>query len=259
MSEQSKVRYEATDGVATVTLHNPARKNAFDGPMLREVAAALDRAQGDDDVRVVVLTGAGDAFCAGGDVSEMGNATDPTARKTMLFEVVHAVPRALMRMDKPTIAMVNGIAVGAGLDMALACDLRFAADDARLVEGYIDVGLAAGDGGAYFLPRLVGTALAMELLFSGRPVRGEEAQRIGLVNRVVPREELAEHTYAFARQLAAKPPYALRMMKRLVRQSRELDFDSAMELSSSQVAILQCGQEHRDAVQAFRDRMAARR
>jgi enoyl-CoA hydratase/carnithine racemase len=259
MTEQSKVRYDVADGIATVTLDNPRAKNAFDPPMLRDVAAALDRAQADDGVRVVVMTGAGDAFCAGGDVKEMGTATDPTARKTMLFEVVHLVPRALVRMDKPTIAMVNGVAIGAGLDMALACDLRFASSTARMAEGYIDVGLAAGDGGAYFLPRLVGTATALELLLSGRTVSGEDAQRIGMVNRIVEPDQLAEQTYEFARTLAAKPPHALRMMKRLVRQSRDLDFDSAMELASSQVAILQCGEEHREAVQAFRDRMAARR
>lgn len=247
------VLYDVEEGVATITLNRPDKKNAFDQQMLEGAAAAFERAGADDQVRVVVLTGAGDAFCAGGDVSRMGSA-DAVGQKRTMHEGVHLVPRAIRAVDKPVVARINGAAIGAGLDMALFCDLRIAAEDAVLSEGYINVGLVAGDGGAYLLPRLIGLTRAMELLLTGRRFSGAEAFDLGLVNRAVPAAALDEATAELVTELARKPPQALRVMKRLIQQSLDAQLETAMELAASQVAILASGDEHRDAVAAFRQR-----
>lgn len=248
------VLYEVSERVCTITMNAPERRNAFDLDMLHGLSDAFDRAAADTDVNVIVFTGAGDAFCAGGDVKDMGSELDPNVRKEVFTTAIHLVPKAMRRVDKPIIAMLNGPAVGAGFDMALWADVRVASESAKLSEGYVNVGLAAGDGGAYLLPRLIGIGRALEILMTGRPLTGAEAADLGVVNRAVPREELERETYALAGELASKPPNALRMMKRLVYQSVEASFDTALELASSQVAILMCGDEHRSAVEAFRNR-----
>lgn len=248
------VLYEVSDGICTITMNAPERRNAFDDDMLHGLAASFDRAGADPDVGVVVFTGAGDSFCAGGDVKEMGSEHDPNVRKAAFTDAIHQVPKAMRRLDKPIIAMMNGAAVGAGFDMALWSDLRIASESAKFSEGYINVGLAAGDGGAYLLPRLIGMGRALELLMTGRVITGREAADLGLVNRAVPRDELEAEAYALAAELASKPRNAMRMMKRLVYQSADASADTAMEVASSQVAILMCGEEHRNAVEEFRNR-----
>ena len=250
-----KVCYEVSAGIGTITMNAPENRNAFDDKMLGSLSAAFERAQLDPEVAVVVFTGAGRAFSAGGDISTMGADTDPVARKADFTDNVHRLPRAIERLDKPTIAMINGTAVGAGLDMALLCDLRIAAETARLSEGYIGIGLVPGVGGAYLLPRLVGLTRAIELLFTGRAVTGSEAAEMGLVTRAVPAGDLDRETYALAAELAAKPPFALRTMKRLIYQSLDTQFATALELASSQVSILMSGAEHKAEVAALRKRL----
>ena len=163
--------------------------------MIDDWAAALDRAQNDRGVRCVLLTGAGEHFCAGVDLDELA-AVEPTplARKRLFTEHIHRVMFAVERLDRPYVAAMRGYAVGAGLDMALMCDLRFAGRSARLCEGYVRVGLVPGDGGCYLLPRLVGLAKALELMFTGDIVDADEAHRIGLVNRVYDDDELLDRT-----------------------------------------------------------------
>jgi enoyl-CoA hydratase/carnithine racemase len=253
-SQEEKVRYDVADGIATITMDAPARRNALDGEMLAALPVAFDRAGLDESVAVVVFTGAGEAFCAGGDLRGMGGTVDPVERKAEFTDVVHRAARAIERVDKPVIAMINGAAIGAGLDLALMCDLRIAVDTARLAESYITIGLVPGNGGAFLLPRLVGLPRALELLFTGRPILGREAAELGLVNRAVPADELATQTYALAAELAGKPRTAMRMLKRLVYESLQAPFPVAMELAASQVAILQCGEEHRDALAAVATR-----
>jgi enoyl-CoA hydratase/carnithine racemase len=249
MSEE--LLYEVADGVATITLNRPQRLNAFTLGMIGRWADALGEAQADASVHAIVVTGAGRAFCSGGDLSTLGRAeTTGLEHKAFIWENIHRIPLALERVDKPVIAMLNGAATGAGLDMALMCDLRFAADDARFAESYVKVGLVPGDGGAYFLPRLVGLDRALEMLWTGDFVDAREAERIGLVTRVVPAAQLREFTYAFARRIVEGPPIAIRMTKRAVYQCLRTDLRTSLDLISSHIGLAMQSEDHREGVQA---------
>ena len=248
------ILYEVAGGVATITLNNPEKKNAFSPEMLDACQAAFLRAQADDAARVIVLTGAGEAFCAGGDVSNMGRPITPVERKTHLWERMQGVPRIIERIDKPIIGMINGDAVGGGMDVAMMCDMRIASAKARFSEGYVRLGLVPGDGGAYYLPRLIGIAKALELLLTGDFVDAAEAERLGIVNRTVPHEQLADETYELAKRIASRPPLAVRMTKRLTYQSLRTDLSTALDLASSHVVVVQQSADHKEAVEAFRER-----
>ncbi|CDR13155.1 enoyl-CoA hydratase/isomerase family protein [Streptomyces iranensis] len=254
MPEITDVGIQREGGVTILEMRNPGKKNAFDQHLLDTLTAELIRAGQDDAVRAVILTGEGDAFCAGGDVSAMGGDTDATGHLRYLTEHIHTVARALMDCPKPTIAMINGPAVGAGLDIALACDLRVAARSAVLREGYIRVGLSAGDGGAWLLPRIVGRGRALELLLTARGVSADEAERIGLVTLTVPDASLRERTLALARRLQEMPPNAVTSMKRLVNDCAEASFSTGLSLSAQSVAVLQSSHEHAQALQHARAR-----
>src|SRR5262245_476381 len=255
----SDLLYEVKDRIATITLTRPAKLNAFTGPMIEAWAGALAEAQRDDAVNVVVVTGAGRAFCAGGDVGRMGQgAPTPLEHKNQLWENIHRVPRTLEAMDKPVIAMVNGLAVGAGMGMCLMCDVRVASDEARFSTGYVKVGLVPGDGDTYFLPRLVGAAKALELLWTADFVEAAEALRLGIVNRVVPAGELATATYGLARQIADGPQIPIRMIKRLVYQSLRLDLRTHLDLVSSHMAVVRQTIDHAEGVAAFKEKRSPR-
>jgi enoyl-CoA hydratase/carnithine racemase len=251
--------YEVKDRIATITLNRPDKLNAFTGPMIDAWARALAEAQADEQVHVVVVTGAGRAFCAGGDVARMGEG-QPTAleHKNMLWEHIHRIPKTLEAMDKPVIAMVNGLAVGAGMGMCLMCDVRIASDEARFSTGYVRVGLVPGDGDTYFLPRLVGPAKALELLWTADFIDAAEALRLGIVNRVVPAADLREATWAFARQVADGPQIPIRMIKRLVYQSLRLDLRTHLDLVSSHMAIVRQTADHAEGVAAFKEKRPPR-
>jgi 2-(1,2-epoxy-1,2-dihydrophenyl)acetyl-CoA isomerase len=250
-----ELEYAVANRVATITLNRPDKLNAFTRPMLAAWADALAEAQRDDAVNVVVLTGAGRAFCAGGDVGRMGEAKPGALElKNELWEQVHRIPRALEAMDKPVLAMVNGLAVGAGMGMCLMCDVRVASDQARFATGYVGVGLVPGDGDTYFLPRLVGPAKALELFWTGDFVDAAEALRLGIVNRVVPAAELATVTYDLARRIADGPQIAVRMIKRLVYQSARLDLRTHLDLVSSHMSITRQSADHAEGVAAFKEK-----
>ena len=251
--------YDVNDRIATITLNRPDKLNAFTGPMITAWAEALAEAQRDPAVNAVVVTGAGRAFCAGGDVGRMGEG-QPTAleHKDQLWEHIHRIPKTLETVDKPVIAMVNGLAVGAGMGMCLMCDLRVASDAARFSTGYVGVGLVPGDGDTYFLPRLVGSAKALELFWTGDFVDAAEALRLGIVNRVVASAELRPATEALARRIADGPQVAIRMMKRLVYQSARLDLRTHLDLVSSHMAIVRQTADHAEGVAAFREKRPPR-
>jgi enoyl-CoA hydratase/carnithine racemase len=253
----SELLYEVKDRIATITLNRPDKMNAFTGPMIERWAGSLQEAQRDPDVNVVVVTGAGKAFCSGGDVGRMrdGEPT-PLDNKNGLWERIHNVPRTLEAMDKPVIAMVNGVAVGAGMGMSLMCDMRIASDAARFSTGYVRVGLVPGDGDTYFLPRLIGTARALELLWTADFIEAPQALELGIVNRVVPAAKLAEETYALARRIADGPQIPIRMIKRLVYQSMRLDLRTHLDLVSSHMAVVRDTADHKEGVQAFKDKRA---
>jgi enoyl-CoA hydratase/carnithine racemase len=253
----SELLYEVKDRIATITLNRPDKMNAFTGPMIERWAGSLQEAQRDPDVNVVVVTGAGKAFCSGGDVGRMrdGEPT-PLDNKNGLWERIHNVPKTLEAMDKPVIAMVNGVAVGAGMGMSLMCDMRIASDAARFSTGYVRVGLVPGDGDTYFLPRLIGTARALELLWTADFIEAPQALELGIVNRVVPAAKLAEETYALARRIADGPQIPIRMIKRLVYQSMRLDLRTHLDLVSSHMAVVRDTADHKEGVQAFKDKRA---
>jgi enoyl-CoA hydratase/carnithine racemase len=256
----ANLEYTVENGIGTILLNRPEKKNAFTVEMVDRWAEVLVGARADDSVGAIVVTGAGDAFCAGGDFGGISPDAEeepgPYERKAFLTDHVHRVAYALEDLDKPVIAAVNGVAVGAGLDFALMCDMRFMARSARVSEGYIKVGLVPGDGGAYFLPRLVGTAKALELLLTGDLVDAEEALRIGMVNRVYDDEELMPRTYEFAEMLAAGPPRITRMIKRAVYQSMGSDLRTSLDMISSHMAVVQSMPESHEAFNAFREKRA---
>ena len=240
---------ERRGDVLELTLHRPEALNAFTVDMHRALADAL-RDAADPAIRAVILTGAGRAFCGGQDLEE-ATAPDSKGPGHRLGTYLNPNLLALRALDKPVIAAVNGAAVGAGMDMSLMCDMRFAARSARFSEGYVRVGLVPGDGGAYFLPRLVGTAKALELLLTGDFVDAGEAHRVGIVNRVYEDEELAEETRRFAERLAAGPPLVTRMIKRTVYQSVRSDLRTSLDLVSSHMAIAQSTEDSKEALSAF--------
>lgn len=253
------LEYTVADGIGTILLNRPHRKNAFTIEMIDQWAQILVEARTDPDVRVIVLTGAGDAFCSGVDLSSMdGERPSPLQRKEHLTDHIHRIPYALEDLDKPVIAAINGAAVGAGMDMALMCDMRIIARSARLSEGYIRVGLVPGDGGCYYLPRLVGQAKALELLLTGDFIGAEEAARIGIANHVVDDDDLIAATTRLARKLADAPPVAVRTIKRAVYQSARADLRTALDLISSHMSVVTSTQDSAEALAAFREKRPGR-
>src|ERR1700730_18617840 len=245
--------YAVQGRIATITLNRPERMNAFTWEMVDAWAEALQEAQKNDQVHVIIVTGAGKAFCSGGDIQNMGQRQErtPLMRKNELAGHVHRIPLALESVDKPVIAAINGAATGAGLDLALQCDLRFAAASARLGETYVRVGLVPGAGGTWFLPRLVGTAKALELFWTGDLVDAHEAERIGLVNQVVPDAELMTATRALAEKIARGPQLSIRFIKRAVKEGMHSDLRAALDLISSHYAVVATSADHREAVNAY--------
>lgn len=258
MSDDVVELERSPEGVLTLRLNRPERRNAINEALVHAWADALEDARTDEEVRVIVVTGAGSAFCAGGDFTAIEQGRDAVAQKAFLFEHVFRVAKVLQDVDKPVIAMINGPAMGAGLDMALLCDLRFAAEDAKLGEAYIKVGVTAGDGGAWLLPRLVGVGTALDLLWTGRTVSGQEALSIGLVDRVFPSERLHEETFAYARQLAAGPQAAIRITKRAVYQAMHMDLRSHIDQMSSHMAVLRQTDDYREGLTALQERREPR-
>lgn len=250
--------WSVRDGIGTITLNRPGSRNAFTLAMIRDWEQLLRDAKTNDDVRVLVLTGAGDkAFCSGVDLSQISHADPnltPLQRKSQLHDEIHRVALALEDLDKPIIASINGVAVGAGLDMALMCDMRIMSTSARVSEGYVRVGLTPGDGGAYYLPRIVGTAKALELLLTGDFIDAEEALRIGLVNRIAAPENLAAETERLARTIADHPPVTVRMIKRATYQSAHTDLRTALDLISSHFAVVAATEDAAEALAAMREK-----
>lgn len=249
-SRYEHVRYERADGVGTITLDRPEKLNAFAGRMRQEVAEAVREAAADDAVRVLVITGAGRAFCAGADVGYMRDVVERGDWKAAegLVDAGRQVVTAVRSVAKPVIASVNGPAAGGGANLALSCDIRIASDRASIGQTFARVGLHPDWGGTYFLPRLVGPARALELIFSAEMLDAQEAARLGIFNQVVPHDELATETERYARMLAAKPPVALALAKQAVNAgpSNTLEEQLALELEHQ----MRCFRT-RDALEGF--------
>lgn len=243
------------DGVAVLTMNRPDRLNAMSRPMLDAMLEALQRLADDPAVGAVVLTGAGRGFCAGGDVKAMaeGNELGGTTmeEKAQALRSRMETSRLLHEMPKPTIAMVRGAAAGAGLSLALACDLRVASDNARFGTAFARVGYSGDFGGSYFLTQLVGTAKARELYYTAELVDASEALALGIVNRVVPDAKLEQETMALAGKIASGPRVALRYMKRNMNAAESGSLKDQLDLEAWHHTRTGMTEDHKEAARAF--------
>lgn len=226
------LRTETDSHVRTIAMNRSKQQNAFGEVMREELLHALMEAQDDDDVRVVVITGTGRWFCTGGDVKQMLALKDEDAGFEKIRPILDEGRRVVTMihdMPKPVVAMVNGAATGAGMTLALACDVRIASDHATFTQNFVHAGLHPDWGGTWFLPRLVGPGRALELFWTGRRVEAEEAEEIGLVQQVVPHPHLEEHTHRFTRRLVKAPAATLRLVKMAVQNAQALDLQSMLD------------------------------
>jgi enoyl-CoA hydratase/carnithine racemase len=243
--------------VVTLILNRPDERNALsDEPMFAAFEQACARAQEDLSVRCVILTGAGSSFSAGGNIKHMRDREGmfggtPSEIQNNYASGIQRIPRALHALDVPTIAAVNGPAVGAGCDLACMCDIRIAAVNATFAESFVRLGIIPGDGGTWFLPRIVGWSRASEMAFTGEAVDAQTALEYGLVSRVVAADRLIDEAKALAGRIAANPPQALRWTKRLMREGQHARLDTALALASSYQALAHHTKDHVEAVAAF--------
>ena len=249
----------SNDRVLTITLNRPDKLNAFSGTMREDLLAALRAAADDPATRVIVLTGAGRAFCAGGDVEYMSGLqkSDDVAAFRKLLDAGREIVTAIAEMDKPVIASVNGVAAGAGCNLALACDYRIASESAKFSESFVKIGLHPDWGGTWFLPRLVGPSRALEMLMTGRMVDAAEALSIGLADRVVPAAELAAETEKLANAIASGPPLAIDAIKRALRRSPTNELRAQIDLESEHQLAAFRSRDAAEGMAAFFEKRAA--
>lgn len=248
--------FEKKDGIAKLTLNRPETLNSLNTQLITELYEALEESRKDPQVRCIVLTGAGRGFCSGADASELGSKSMEEGAEDfgIGMERYNRVIRALRDIEKPVIASVNGPAVAAGMNLALACDIRIASDRARFGEGFVRVGLSPDCGGGYLLWRLVGLSKATELMFTGDIVNAEEAQRIGLVNKVVPHEELEEATLEFARRMAKGPTRAIGLAKKILNRGMEVDLATLLDFEAFAQYQTAASEDSKEGVKAFMER-----
>ncbi len=252
------------DHIATITLNRPERMNAVNQQMEQDLVAALDDVALDDDVRVVVLTGAGRVFCSGADVGglsggggQSGLVGTPEGMRRYLRGGFQRVPLGLQKVDKPTIAMVNGAAVGAGCDFAFACDMRVGSENARFRNGFVRIGLVPGAGGTWLYTRLMGLGRGLEFLFTGDFLLAEQAERIGVLNKLVPADDLERETMELARKIAKGPPIAIQLSKMQAYKALETNLEAALEMAAACQAVALSTEDHREGVTAFLEKREA--
>ena len=238
------------DGIATVTLNRPDVLNALSKDMRDGLGVAFESFQEDDSVRAVVVTEAGRAFCAGGDVKSFGQLDRKDDRK-LIFKMMRRALTAITGLEKPVIAMVNGPAAGAGCNIALSCDIIIASEKAMFSEAFVRVGLAPDWAGAYFLTRMVGVHLAKEMAFTGMRVNAQEAKEMGLINRVVPHDQLTDVTMALAEKLANSPTRAIGVAKKMIQKAWLMDMSALLEYESLVQPELTESYDHKEGVKAF--------
>lgn len=252
------------DGIVVLTLDHPETRNALTGnAMVDALLQACARIEGDPTVRVVILTARGSVFSSGGNIHDMQRQIGPEVGAAALRQEyrhgIQRLPLAIHALEVPTIAAVNGPAIGAGCDLACMCDVRIAADEATFAESFVKLGIVPGDGGAWFLPRLIGMARAAEMSFTGDAIDARTAADWGLVSRVVPSADLLPTARALAGRMAANSPDAVRMTKRLLREGQHARLDTLLELSAAYQALAHKTPAHAEAVENFIARRAARK
>ena len=251
---------EQDESVVTLTMNRPDVLNAINTLMLQELTEAVEAAAHNDAIRCVVLAGAGRAFGAGQDLTEFGSAyagSQPLKVSEHLAKY-HRLILGICHMPKPVIAAIQGVATGISLNIALACDIRIAADNARLLEAFARIGLVPDGGGGYTLPRLIGLGRALEMAMLADEVSGPEAERIGLVNRCVPLSELDETTRALAKRLANGPTRTYRLIKELMYKSLDIDLQASLRLEGQLQEAAYATADHREAVDAFLHKRAVK-
>lgn len=246
------ILYTKADGVATITLNRPRQLNALNEQMILEIQEAVKKAAEDEEVKVLIIMGTGRAFCFGADISAFQRGENSGASLALnLLPKAQEIIRTLVSMNKPTIAALNGFATGLGLDLALACDLRIAAERAKLGEAFTTMGLVPDGGGTFFLPRLVGLAKAAELIFTGEAISSSEAERLGLINRAVPTPDLEKNVREIALKLAKRPSPALGLAKRLLWRNLQANLDEALLSEAESQKMCLESKDHREAIQAY--------
>ncbi len=254
----SSIRYDVRDGIATVALNRPDALNSLTHEMKQELLDAFKAVERDDAVRAVVLTGEGRGFCAGEALDEELVKPDrPPGIGATLRKYYNPLIEKMRGVDKPIVAAVNGVAAGAGVSLALACDFRLASDKASFLQAFVKIGLVPDAGGTFFLPRLVGLAKAMELCMLGDRIDAAEAERIGLVNRVVPQPELMAETTKLAARLAASPTKAIGLMKRAFQHGSRSALDDQLAYEADLQDIASATADFREGVGAFLEKRAA--
>lgn len=242
--------------VAIAAMSSPATRNALGSTeQYADIESVCARVSQDRGVRAMVWTGSGKAFCSGGDIKDMlvrsrDDAREAVEDRYFYKEGIHRIPAALYNLEVPIVAAVNGAAIGAGLDLACMCDIRVASTNATFAESFVKLGIIPGDGGAFLLQRIVGVAKAAELTLTGRTINASEALECDLVSKVVSADELLPCALALAREIAANPPHALRMAKRLLREAQTARLDSILELSAAFQALAHSTSDHRDSLAA---------
>lgn len=253
MTRNTTVLANVAEGIATITLNRPDVMNSFHQEMVDELIGVLEEIKRDSTVKTVVLTGSGKAFCAGGDLGYIRSIADPiTARK--FIASVGQIVTLIMTMEKPIIAMVNGVAAGAGFNIALACDIIFCGQSARFSQSFIKVGLIPDCGGLYLLPRIVGFHKAKELMFTADLIDSATALNLRIVKEVVGDAELKEVTYKFATRLAQSAPIALGLIKSMINRSDNLDLESTLASEANLQAICMQTEDHKEGVAAFKEK-----
>lgn len=251
------IREDRGGGVVLVTLNRPELRNPISDPdTIAALIATIGAADADRATRAIILTGAGKAFSTGGNINAMregGGLRDalPAETRSNYRHGIQRLPLLFDALEVPVIAAVNGAAIGAGCDLACMCDIRLAGESAKFAESFVKLGIVPGDGGAWLLPRIVGASRAAELTFTGDTIDAAEALACGLVSRVVADESLLGEAEKLARRIAANPPYAVRMSKRLLREGRQSSLGTTLELSAAYQALSHATADHDEAVHAF--------
>lgn len=256
MMEWEFVLFEKEDGIGTITLNRPEKYNALGGNMRQEILAALELACSDGDVRVIVITGAGKAFCVGGDIDEFVSGTTKALSNIATSErpAMSKIVLLINSVEKPVIAAVNGAAAGGGCNLALSCDIRIASERARFSQAFVKRGVHPDWGGIWFLPRLVGYAKAAELIFTGDVIDAEEALRIGMVNKVVPHDNLIHATKELARKMAKNAPIPIALAKRGLQNFYNMDISQAVDYEVMTIGVCWNTEDRVEGMKAFMEK-----
>ena len=254
-SPTEELLVEMDEGVLTITLNRPDRLNAISGPMLGALSDTLQQANIDPEVRAVILTGAGRGFCSGLDLKDQSNGTSSVGRRGyQLFDLHNSPPIVINRMDKPMICALNGAAAGYGMDMALGCDIRIASENAKLGAVFAKRGVLPESGGCWYLPRLLGWAKAAEVAFLGDVLLADRCIELGLVNKVVPHDDLMTETRKWAHQIANNAPLSVQSTKRMMRLGMEESFEAAVDHIFLQLLPLFQSEDFKEGLAAFAER-----